>query len=242
MLEVCVDSHEGLDAAVRGGADRIELCSCLAIGGLTPSVGFMKDAVQTCALPVHALIRPRVGGFVFSHRDVEIMREDILAAKASGLAGVVIGALNEEARLNESVLLSLLDCAGGLDVTFHRAFDMSADPFRTLEQLVAFGIKRVLTSGGALTALDGIERLRALIEISRGRISIMPGSGVNATNATRFLAIGARELHASCSAISGDSNPDLLRYGFDLKGRGETSAELVKDLKATMVSYGDEPR
>lgn len=198
ILEVCVDTQAGLEAAIEGGADRIELCSALALGGLTPSAGFMAMA-ESCGVPVMAMIRPRSGDFVYSNSEAAQMETDISTACSIGLAGVVFGANLPDGRLDTNLLRSLRQAARGADCTLHRAFDLVPDMEAALETAIALGFSRILTSGRAATAIEGAARIAALARQARGRISIMPGGGVTAANAPALAALGVRELHGSCS-------------------------------------------
>lgn len=235
LLEICVDDVAGLDAAVAGGADRIELCSALGSGGLTPSHGFMAVAAKA-SIPVYALIRPRVGDFIYPAAEVSVMEADIAAARDVGLAGVVIGATTADANLDADVIRRLVRAADGLDLTLHRAIDVVADMDAALELAVEVGFSRILTSGGARHAEEGMETLTKLASRSAGRISIMPGGGVRPQNAARLLALpGIRELHASCSEASA-SDARLVELGFSSETTRRTDADTVRALKAQMMS------
>lgn len=235
LLEICVDDVAGLNAAVTGGADRIELCSALGSGGLTPSRGFMAVAAKA-SIPVYALIRPRVGDFTYSAAEVSVMEADIAAARDVGLAGVVIGATTADAKLDADIIRRLVRAADGLDLTLHRAIDVVADMDAALELAVEVGFSRILTSGGARHAEEGMATLRKLASRSAGRISIMPGGGVRPQNAARLLALpGIRELHASCSEASA-SEARLVELGFSSETTRRTDADTVRALKAQMIS------
>lgn len=211
LLEVCVDSVAGLDAAVAGGADRIELCAALSEGGLTPSAGLMHAAAKA-PVPVYAMIRPRGGHFCFSAAEAQVMLHDIAAARAAGLAGVVLGAATPAGALDTALLAQLTAAAGGLGTTLHRVIDTVRDPAQALDQAMALGFERVLTSGGARTAPDGTAQIAQLVAQARGRISIMPGAGVTADTVAELVATtGVQEVHASCrSAPSVDARSGLL--------------------------------
>lgn len=233
LLEICVDDVAGLDAAVAGGADRIELCSALGSGGLTPSRGFMSVAANA-PIPVHALIRPRAGGFIYSEAEVALMEADILAARESGLAGVVIGATTAAGVLDADVIRRLIDAAQGLDLTLHRAIDVVEDMDAALDLAIELGFSRVLTSGGARHAEEGIDVIARLAKRGSGSISIMPGGGMRPENAGRFLSIaGVRELHASCSR-AGVGEPRLTELGFSTETPRYTDADIVRRLKAQL--------
>ncbi len=211
LLEVCVDDVAGLQAAVAGGADRIELCQNLGVGGLTPSSGLMM-AARDCGVPLHAMIRPRTGGFVYSDAELGVMLGDIAAARQHGLHGVVFGALDDAGNLHEVLLRRLLKASEGMSVTLHRAFDVATAPIReTVEQAIALGFDRILTSGRAALAQDGIVNLRESIAQARGRISIMPASGLNPEMIAAFLRhVTVQEVHASCTVPV-----QLTNTGFD---------------------------
>ena len=196
LLEVCVDSLEGLRAAERGGAGRIELCSRLDVGGLSPGRELLEAAIATTKLPLHVMVRPRTGGFVWSMAEVDAMEEEIRALR--GVPGVVIGALTPYRTIDVGTTKKLVRAARPASVTFHRAFDAVDDQAVALEELVRLRVDRVLTSGGAPDAYQGRSRLRELVHLARGRIVVMPGGGVRAENAAAILAeTGAAELHGS---------------------------------------------
>lgn len=229
ILEICVDDAAGLVAAAGGGADRIELCSALALGGLTPSAGLMALAADS-PLPALAMIRPRAGDFVWSADEVRAMRSEIAAARAAGLAGVVIGASFPDGRLDGDVLAELVAEAQGLDITLHRAIDLVPDVAEALALCARLGIKRVLSSGGALTALAGIDRLAAMV---RPGVTVMPGGGVNAGNAALFAArLPLTEIHASCSALlAAPEDPRITQFGFQPQVARGTDAKAVRALR-----------
>ncbi|MGF9694461.1 copper homeostasis protein CutC [Rhizobium sp. 0TCS1.26] len=236
ILEICVDNAEGLFSAIEGGGDRIELCSALSVGGLTPSRGFMTLAGRQ-PIPVFAMIRPRAGSFVFSPEEVEIMKADIDAARAAGLAGVVIGANLADGRLDMATLATLCRHADGLDRTLHRAFDVTPDKTEALEQAIALGFSRILTSGGKPTALEGVETLAGLFEQAGTRIAIMPGSGVRPATAPALLArLAVVELHASCSARFVEHDQQLVDLSFAAREMLRTDASAVRQLKAILCS------
>lgn len=228
-----MDSPEGLAAAVAGGADRIELCSALALGGLTPSPGLMRQAAR-CGLPVLAMIRPRPGGFAFRPCEVEAMETEVALAREAGLAGVVIGASLPDGRLDRATLARLLEAARGLETTLHRAFDLAPDLPQALEDAVALGLTRVLTSGGAPRAPEAVGMLSALLVQARGRIAVMPGAGVTADTVGALLAAGPfAEVHASCSEPVAD-DPRAVALGFAPAFRRETSAAEVRRLREAL--------
>lgn len=198
ILEVCAGSVESVAAARNGGAARVELCSALEIGGITPSVGLITEARHIEGIALNVLIRPRGGDFLYNESEVATMEQDIVAARQCGADGVVIGALTAEGDVDVQVCNRLIKAAEGMSITFHRAFDMCRNPFLALEDIISLGCHRILTSGQAASAYAGITLIKQLVEAAQGRISIMPGCGVNAANATSILnSTGCYEIHAS---------------------------------------------
>jgi copper homeostasis protein len=198
VLEVCVESLDRAMAAERGGAHRIELCSDLSSGGITPSLGLMKTVRKNVRLPIFVLIRPRCGDFFYSKREFETMAEDIQTAKQLGMDGIVLGLLNAKGEVEVARTRKLVQLAHPLPVTFHHAFDAAPDLQRSLEAVMKTGAKRILTSGGKPRAADNLSGLARLVAAANGRISIMPGGGINARNVARISrATLAREIHTS---------------------------------------------
>ena len=205
ILEVAANSVASALAAEAGGAARVELCSALEVGGLTPSHATIATAMERLHIPVQVLIRPRAGDFVYDDLECEVMRRDIETCKALGCAGVVIGALNAGGDVDLPRCRGLMEAARGMSVTFHRAFDFLRDPERALETIIALGCDRLLTSGQAADTLAGAPLIRKLIEQARGRITIMPGGGIDARNIAAIAqATGAREFHASAKVRVAD--------------------------------------
>ncbi|XP_029109697.1 copper homeostasis protein cutC homolog isoform X2 [Scleropages formosus] len=201
LMEVCVDSVESAINAERGGAGRLELCSSLLEGGITPSVGLLHVVKQYVRIPVYCMIRPRGGDFLYTDREVEVMKTDIELIKSHGADGLVLGALTEDGRVDTELCVELLAACRPLPVTFHRAFDMVHDPVVALETLISLGFERVLTSGCDSSALEGLPLIKRLVEQAKGRIIIMPGGGISERNLQRVLeGSGAQEFH--CSARS----------------------------------------
>lgn len=199
QLEICCGDLDSVRAAVTGGADRIELCSALALGGLTPSSAMIEAAVAECrTVAVHVLIRPREGDFVYTPEEVDVICADIRAARRAGADGVVIGAQTPDGEVDTEACLRMMDAARGLSVTFHRAFDRMAHPAKALEDIIALGCNRILTSGCAPAALGGAALLRSLNGQADGRIIILGAGGVSPENASEILCrSGIAELHAS---------------------------------------------
>lgn len=234
LLEVCVEDAAGLGAALRGGAGRIELCSALGLGGLTPSPGLMQ-AAQNAGRPVMAMIRPRAGDFIWSSEDLRQMRGDIAAARAAGLAGVVLGASRPDGRLDEWLLSTLIDEAQGMDLTLHRCFDLTPDKFAALETAVQLGFSRILTSGGAMTAPEGAATLAALMNQAGQRITILPGSGISPSTLPALAHLPLREVHASCSMAERAAEA-IAAFGFGPAERRVTSESAVRALVLALAA------
>eukprot|EP01133_Synstelium_polycarpum_P025384 gene25383-30471_t len=199
LLEVCVDDSNGLAAAITGGADRVELCSALELGGLTPTPGLIGQAIAS-PIPIYAMIRPRPGNFVFGEADIDAMLREIDMIRSAGLAGVVLGANHANGSLDHATLERLMRNCDGLGVTLHRAFDLVPDLGEAVETAVGLGFERILTSGRMPTSAQGIGDLETTFAFAAGRIRIMPGSGVNIGNADALLQrIPFREIHSSCA-------------------------------------------
>ncbi|MCW0001189.1 copper homeostasis protein CutC [Pararhizobium sp. YC-54] len=236
LLEVCVEDAAGLRAAVDGGADRIELCSALSVGGLTPSLGLMALAGKL-DIPVYAMIRPRPGDFVFDAGDIGVMLAEIDAVRSAGLAGVVLGASRPDGSLDIAALRTLVDHARGLGLTLHRAFDLVPDFAEAVEIAVDLGFERILTSGGAKKALAGIEALTVIAAAAKGRLSIMPGSGVTLQTVDGLLSrLSVAEVHSSCSVEKPAHDIRLVSLGFVSPGARHTDAQLVRALKARLTA------
>ena len=235
ILEICAGSVESAIAARDGGAKRIELCAALEVGGVTPSAGLIAEARKIEGLILNVIIRPRGGDFLYNEYEVACMTEDIRTCKRLGADGVVIGALTADGDIDTATCKKLIEAAEGMSITFHRAFDMCRDPYEALEELVSLGCDRVLTSGQAPTAEAGIPLLKQLAEQAKGRIIIMPGCGVNSSNAATILKdTGATEIHASARKSVGSGmvfrhsgvsmgNPDCDEYA-----RKETDVNEVR--------------
>lgn len=200
-LEVCVDSVESAIAAEEGGADRIELCNSLIEGGVTPSHGLVQYICRNLtSCKVYVLIRPRGGDFLYSDAEIAVMKSDIIYAASCGAHGVVLGCLTADGHIDtdRTTVFVELCSALGLDVTFHRAFDVVRDQITALSALIGCGIRRILTSGGNPSVMEGIGALSALVSAAGDRASIMPGGGVSEDNAKTVLqCTGAREIHGS---------------------------------------------
>ena len=199
FIEACCPDLESVRCAVSAGANRVELCEQLEIGGVTPSVELIQGALDAAGnVPVNVLIRPRGGNFVYTPGEVEQMLQSIRECKSLGVNGVVIGALTSDGSIDKETVSKLVREAGSMDITFHRAFDEAADLRAALEDIIGLGIKRVLTSGGCPTAYLGRFVLRELVRQSAGRISVMPGCGVTPGNIAEIASVtAAKEFHGS---------------------------------------------
>jgi copper homeostasis protein len=196
ILEACVNSAISAIEAQKGGADRVELCENLHDGGTTPSAGAIRFARKNLHIGLFVMIRPRGGDFLYSEDEFEIMQEDIVAAKGLGADGVVFGILLPDGTIDRVRMKRLVELARPMGITCHRAFDMTADPYKAMEDLISLGIDRILTSGQQPTAPQGAPLIRDLITKSSGRIIIMPGSGVKEHNVAALIeSTGAQEVH-----------------------------------------------
>lgn len=196
LIELCVEGIDGFLAAQEAGADRVELCASLMEGGLTPSLATIRAAVKAAKIPVHVIIRPRGGDFLYSQAEFDSMVEDVRALREEGVAGVVIGCLTPDGRIDEARTKALVEAARPMSVTCHRAFDMTADAHAALEALVRCGVDRVLTSGQRDTAVDGIAILKSAVEQAAGRIVIMGCGALDAGNIRKVRdKTGLAEMH-----------------------------------------------
>lgn len=199
LLEVCIDCIASGFAAEAGGAKRIELCSALSEGGLTPSIGFLQEMKKHLKIPIYVMIRPRGGDFAYSKLEIESMKVDIRECRAHGADGFVFGVLNMYGEVDEKRCRELLEETDYLPTTFHRAFDMTPDPDGAMEQIIGLGFKRILTSGQSRSAQAGKSVIRRLVEKANGRITIMAGAGINPDNVREIIdSTNVREVHASC--------------------------------------------
>ncbi|AMM53037.1 hypothetical protein TH61_17260 [Rufibacter sp. DG15C] len=197
-LEICIDSVASAVAAEQGGAQRVELCDYLAGGGTTPSAGMISLVRESISIPLHVLIRPRRGDFLYSKEEMEVMKRDIQLCRELGVDGVVLGALTKDGDIDVAGTQELIDCARPLSITFHRAFDLTRNPLEALDQILSLHIDRLLTSGQQETALQGASLIQKLQERAGGDMIIMPGSGINPTNVQAIITqTGVREVHAS---------------------------------------------
>jgi copper homeostasis protein len=228
-IEICVSDVESAIAAEVGGADRIELCDNLAVGGTTPSAGTIAEVCRWLSIPVHVLIRPRGGDFVYSGRELAVMRHDIEAAKALGAAGVVLGALTANSTIDRDLMTALTEAARPLGVTFHRAIDRTPEPREAVDALVALGVERVLTSGRCSTALEGASMIAGMVKHAQDRISIMAGGRISVDNLEAVVRqTSASEIHIGSALYRAMAMPPHSQLGEALEGSwNRTDAQRV---------------
>jgi len=201
LLEICACNYQSAINAQITGAHRIELCSELSVGGLTPSYGLLKQVLKELTIPVFVLIRPRSGNFTYSKNEFEVMKQDILLCKDLGCSGIVSGVLNSDNTIDVERTKQLIELSKPLAFTFHRAFDWTPNPLEIMEQLIALGASRILTSGQEPSAEKGLELLKQLKTKAKDRITILPSGGINIENSKMFSDLGFAELHASATSI-----------------------------------------
>jgi copper homeostasis protein len=216
LLEISVESAEAAQAAERGGADRVELCADLSVGGLTPSRSLLREVRQKVLLPIFSMVRPRAGDFVYSPGVFEQMKRSIVDTKECRVDGVVLGILKKDQAVDVVRTRELVEAAKPLPVTFHRAFDECPDKLAALEDVIATGATRILTSGGAKSAPEGTSVLAKLIAAAGARITIIPGAGINATNISLMAKqTKALEFHSGLSTALPYGSHDYL--GFEIE-------------------------
>lgn len=231
-IEICVEGIDGLMAAQTAGADRVELCAGLVEGGLTPSLGVVRESQRQASIPFHVIIRPRGGDFLYSEREFATMIDDVKAMRELGVAGVVIGCLTPDGRIDEVRTKALVEAAGPMSVNYHRAFDMTADYREAIEALVRCGVQRVLTSGQRDTAVEGSDVLKDSVAIANGRIAIMACGELDASNIAQVRqATGVDEMHFA--------SPVTIKSGMEFRnphvGMGGTAIEREYQVTLTNV-------
>jgi len=229
IVEICANSHESAMAAQNGGAQRIELCSELALGGITPSHGLLEKVQESLSIPVFVLIRPRSGDFTYSKSEFEVMLKDIAFAKTLGVSGIVSGILKSNGEIDKARTAELITASKGMSFTFHRAFDWVPNPEETLDIVMELGVDRVLTSGQHSNAVLGFQNLQSYLKEARGRIGILPGGGISEQNVSTFKTAGFTEVHASLSS-------------FRESVKGSVPMYSTKTLDKDLLSYSDVER
>lgn len=239
LLEICCGSIDDAIQAQNGGADRVELCSALFLGGLTPSAGTLKYAREQLRIPIIAMVRPRGGGFCYTDAEFATMEGDAQAAVENGSDGVVFGILKEDGSIDIGRTRRIRDIIGdNKHSVFHRAFDVTPDPFRALDQLVDLGITRILTSGQQDTVPEGAELIRRLIEYAKDRIEILPGGGIKPFNLSDVIAkTGCKQVHLTAFKTARDLSTNQrphVTFGGALYPAEDsflvTDAELVRNI------------
>lgn len=243
--EVCVEGFPGALAAEKGGAHRFELCAGLVEGGTTPSMGTVSKVFEDVSIPGVVLIRPRGGDFLYTPAEMDVLLRDVESVREAGAFGIATGVLTEGADVDVGFMARVMDAAGAMNVTFHRAFDMTRDPREALEALVGLGVDRILTSGQERSVPEGLALIRELVELAGDRISIMPGGGVTEENLGIILQhTGVNEIHFT--AFSSGESPMTHRNTRPLMGsdrvpgeyeRLETDAERIRTFLASAESY-----
>jgi copper homeostasis protein len=206
LLEICANSYQSAMNAQKAGVHRIELCSEISVGGITPSYGVLKKVMADINIPVHVLIRPRSGDFTYSDVEFEMMKEDIFICKELGCKGIVSGILHTDNTIDIERTKELMALTKPLSFTFHRAFDMIPAPTEAIHELIAMGVDRLLTSGQKDTAIEGLDLIVELQEIAKNKLIVIPGSGINDKNCNLFKKAGFKEIHSSASKNIGKSS------------------------------------
>jgi len=228
LLEISVETLEAALAAERGGADRIELCRNLSVGGVTPDAELFRAVRAQVQIPIFFMVRPRAGDFVYSGAEFSVMRRSIADAKEFGMDGVVLGVLTKDNRVDVEQTRQLVEFAKPLPVTYHRAFDEAADLPKALEDVMQSGAKRILTSGGAKSALEGAAMLAELIEAAGERIVVVPGAGISAANIRQIAQrTGAREFHSGLSSVLPYGSRDYKKFEEEVRKLAERTGQLI---------------
>lgn len=240
IIEIATTDLETTRSAVEGGADRIELCAALSEGGTTPSMGTIRQCRELFSVALFPIIRPRAGDFLYTADEFEAMCSDVKACKEFGCDGVVIGMLNSHGEIDKKRTAYLIELAYPLGVTFHRAFDRCADPFKAMEELIEMGCERILTSGQQPTAPEGVALIASLNEKANGRIVIMPGSGVRVDNIRQLAEqTGCTEFHSSLRTKK-DSLMEYIHPAFANSSESYSNpainADEVRLLRAALLS------
>ena len=238
-IEVCCDSWQSTNIAHEAGVHRVELCSGIGEGGLTPSLGLIQLVMQKLDIQTHVLIRPRSGDFLYSPEEIEIMEKDVEFCRNSGVHGVVIGFLLANGDIDVDLTKRFVELAGNMKVTFHRAFDMCKDPLKALEELKELGVDYLLTSGQAAKAKDGEALISELVKRSDGKIKIMPGSGVRAHNLEELMKNTHAPAYHMSARIKTDSSMEYKKTSVAMGAQSsdneyKISTHSLEDLKLAM--------
>jgi copper homeostasis protein len=244
LLEICCGSIDDAIEAEKGGADRVELCSALFLGGLTPSVGTIQEAKRRLRIPIMVMVRPRGGGFAYSEAELASMERDTEAAVENGADGIVFGILQSDGRIDMPRCRRLRQLIGKRQAVFHRAFDVTPDPFQALEQLVDLGITRVLTSGQKDSVPEGVDLIKKLIGRAGDRIEVLPGGGIQVWNMKEMVdRIGCRQVHLTAWGTMVDTSTHArpaITFGGALYPPEDrylmTDAQLVRQLATVLKS------
>ena len=229
IIEICANSFASAKAAQDAGAHRVELCTQLSVGGLTPSYGCIEKVVKELDIAVHVLVRPRAGNFNYTHQELDIIKRDIAFCHSIGCAGVVSGALNSHNQVDIQATKELVEASKNVEFTFHRAFDMAQDPYKALQDLENLGVTRILSSGQMPKAIDGIQLLKKLKNKTK-ILQIMPGSGINKTNILSFKEAGFDMVHFSAlkNLPTETTNPGVsFSQGMEGSSDKQTIAEII---------------
>lgn len=226
-MEVCCYNLESAIYAEAAGADRIELCANRHQGGTTPSYGMLEVVRKIVEIPIFSMIRPRGGDFLYSKEELEVMLHDIQMAKELGMEGVVMGVLRKDGQVDIEVMSRLIEVVRPMEVTFHRAFDLTPDPIKSLEDIISLGVDRVLTSGQRSSAYHGMAIIKSILESCKGAIIVMPGAGINEENVLQILEqTGAREFHVSASG----TRPSKMKFHKNQVQMGSDEGEYTVDI------------
>ncbi len=236
LIEICCGHLESARTAVNAGADRLELCSALPLGGLTPSPSFIRQIKAESDTPLMVLIRPREGDFYYTKQEKYLYLAEINASIAAGADGLVVGVLTADGEIDLPFLKEILSHANGLPITFHRAFDFVNEPFRALQQLIDVGIERLLTSGQQSTAWAGRELIKSLTEKANNQIIIMPGAGINLDNVRELTDFcGSKEVHLSAKKLISQTEMSGLPRPFDVD-YWTADEDIIRDVTQTFLS------
>lgn len=231
VLEVCANGYKSAKIAQNAGVNRIELCKNLSIGGVTPDYTTILKVKEKLSIPTHVLIRPRGGNFLYTTKEIDQMLEEIFFCKEQGCEGIVSGALTQDNELDVTTTKKLLDASKGMEFTFHRAFDVCTNPAATIYHLMQMGVTRLLSSGQKNKAVDGIDYLTSLLEVTKDALQIMPGGGITSNNILSFKKAGFKMVHFS--AIKKESDSNIM---FNSGISGVSDSEEIKKIKNIVAS------